>query len=181
MHEVMRRVCRSDPVPFDAVNGLVDSGWQAWLPFELLDALEALSGPAKARRSLRDSLAREPDPERQARWERFRLVAPSRLDVPLSAHGLTPQQCFALLADLGLVAGDPLRIVPAEPIELVLTLDHDELRELEALRAARAVDGVGETARDDLPALDTTFGAGVGRNDPCPCGSGRKFKRCHGA
>ena len=23
--------------------------------------------------------------------------------------------------------------------------------------------------------------AGVGRNDPCPCGSGRKFKKCHGA
>ncbi|HRF11915.1 MAG TPA: SEC-C metal-binding domain-containing protein, partial [Candidatus Accumulibacter phosphatis] len=21
----------------------------------------------------------------------------------------------------------------------------------------------------------------VGRNDPCPCGSGRKFKRCCGA
>jgi uncharacterized protein len=21
---------------------------------------------------------------------------------------------------------------------------------------------------------------GVGRNDPCPCGSGRKYKRCHG-
>jgi preprotein translocase subunit SecA len=21
----------------------------------------------------------------------------------------------------------------------------------------------------------------VGRNDPCPCGSGKKFKRCHGA
>ncbi len=20
----------------------------------------------------------------------------------------------------------------------------------------------------------------VGRNEPCPCGSGRKFKRCHG-
>ncbi|HLL12194.1 MAG TPA: SEC-C metal-binding domain-containing protein, partial [Rubrivivax sp.] len=20
-----------------------------------------------------------------------------------------------------------------------------------------------------------------GRNDPCPCGSGKKFKRCHGA
>ncbi len=23
--------------------------------------------------------------------------------------------------------------------------------------------------------------AGIGRNDPCPCGSGRKFKKCHGA
>ena len=21
---------------------------------------------------------------------------------------------------------------------------------------------------------------GVGRNDPCPCGSGKKFKNCHG-
>lgn len=24
-------------------------------------------------------------------------------------------------------------------------------------------------------------GAKVGRNEPCPCGSGQKFKRCHGA
>ncbi|MDH5798592.1 MAG: SEC-C metal-binding domain-containing protein, partial [Paracoccaceae bacterium] len=23
-------------------------------------------------------------------------------------------------------------------------------------------------------------GQKVGRNDPCPCGSGRKFKQCHG-
>jgi preprotein translocase subunit SecA len=30
----------------------------------------------------------------------------------------------------------------------------------------------GPTAGDDY--------AHVGRNDPCPCGSGRKFKRCHG-
>ena len=21
----------------------------------------------------------------------------------------------------------------------------------------------------------------VGRNDPCPCGNGKKFKKCHGA
>ena len=21
----------------------------------------------------------------------------------------------------------------------------------------------------------------VGRNEPCPCGSGKKFKKCHGA
>ena len=24
-------------------------------------------------------------------------------------------------------------------------------------------------------------GVKVGRNDPCPCGSGKKFKQCHGA
>jgi preprotein translocase subunit SecA len=28
-------------------------------------------------------------------------------------------------------------------------------------------------------AVEESF-AGVNRNDPCPCGSGRKFKRCHG-
>ncbi len=27
---------------------------------------------------------------------------------------------------------------------------------------------------------DEDFGRKVGRNEPCPCGSGRKFKRCHG-
>ncbi len=28
-----------------------------------------------------------------------------------------------------------------------------------------------------------TIGKGEqpGRNDPCPCGSGKKFKKCHGA
>ena len=31
------------------------------------------------------------------------------------------------------------------------------------------------------PATVRREGAKVGRNDPCPCGSGRKFKQCHGA
>jgi len=26
----------------------------------------------------------------------------------------------------------------------------------------------------------TYMGVKVGRNDPCPCGSGKKFKQCHG-
>jgi preprotein translocase subunit SecA len=30
-------------------------------------------------------------------------------------------------------------------------------------------------------AVATNPYAGVGRNDPCPCGSGKKFKKCHGA
>jgi len=31
-----------------------------------------------------------------------------------------------------------------------------------------------------IPTLDPKF-RNVGRNDPCPCGSGKKFKKCHGA
>ena len=36
-----------------------------------------------------------------------------------------------------------------------------------------------QTSRGSAGAGGTDF-ANVGRNDPCPCGSGRKFKRCHG-
>ncbi|NIA55396.1 preprotein translocase subunit SecA [Massilia sp. TW-1] len=37
----------------------------------------------------------------------------------------------------------------------------------------------GTTAMADDPAT-TYLGMKVGRNDPCPCGSGKKFKACHG-
>jgi preprotein translocase subunit SecA len=33
------------------------------------------------------------------------------------------------------------------------------------------------TAAAEAPVLD---GPKVGRNDPCPCGSGKKYKQCHG-
>jgi preprotein translocase subunit SecA len=37
--------------------------------------------------------------------------------------------------------------------------------------------------RPEKPAAKAPVKAGpkVGRNDPCPCGSGKKFKKCHGA
>lgn len=34
---------------------------------------------------------------------------------------------------------------------------------------------------EPVEAANTYNGEKVGRNDPCPCGSGKKFKRCHGA
>jgi uncharacterized protein len=37
----------------------------------------------------------------------------------------------------------------------------------------------GREAREVMGILERTF-AGVQRNDPCPCGSERKFKQCHG-
>ncbi len=46
-------------------------------------------------------------------------------------------------------------------------------RELEAARFAGAK-GSAEPAQRNA-------GSKVGRNDPCPCGSGKKFKKCHGA
>jgi preprotein translocase subunit SecA len=44
-------------------------------------------------------------------------------------------------------------------------------------------DAAGEAlaSREGLPPVDPKLLAGVSRNAPCPCGSGKKFKHCHGA
>jgi len=44
-------------------------------------------------------------------------------------------------------------------------------------------EALGESAADEAPAAAQPFerqGVKVGRNDPCPCGSGKKYKQCHG-
>ena len=163
------------------MSGLIDSGWAAWLPVELADAYASLNTNSAGRRDFARRLAAGPDDAARERWERFRLVAPSRVDVPETADGLTADDCFAILDQLGLVAGSPPRAIEPEPVELVLTLDHEDVRELENVRMARTLGEPASTPIDALPSLDQRFGgADVGRNDPCPCGSGKKFKRCHG-
>ncbi len=49
----------------------------------------------------------------------------------------------------------------------------------EAIAAASAVAG-GARAATVVKDKEDPF-ADVGRNDPCPCGSGKKYKKCHGA
>ncbi|MBA7590721.1 hypothetical protein ES708_32851 [subsurface metagenome] len=34
--------------------------------------------------------------------------------------------------------------------------------------------------RDEKKSQPIRIGKKVGRNDPCPCGSGKKYKHCHG-
>jgi preprotein translocase subunit SecA len=56
--------------------------------------------------------------------------------------------------------------------------DFDPTAAPEELMAPQAVTA-GTTAVSDDPST-TYMGMKVGRNDPCPCGSGKKFKACHG-
>jgi len=73
-----------------------------------------------------------------------------------------------------------------------LKLQHDEASALAAPAArqparaqAREADGSRRSPRPAAgPAPVQTYRRDrprVGRNDPCPCGSGKKYKRCHGA
>ncbi|MFM7025498.1 MAG: preprotein translocase subunit SecA [Limnohabitans sp.] len=43
-----------------------------------------------------------------------------------------------------------------------------------------APDETGEQHVTTADGFDVTRFAGIGRNDPCPCGSGKKYKHCHG-
>ena len=53
--------------------------------------------------------------------------------------------------------------------------------------AARAADTVGQVPKASQGPVKTVVKdkddpfTNVGRNDPCPCGSGKKYKKCHGA
>ncbi|MEA3337359.1 MAG: anaerobic sulfatase maturase [Chloroflexota bacterium] len=49
----------------------------------------------------------------------------------------------------------------------------------ELLRRERAPAEIMQILAAEERKLEASF-AGIGRNDPCPCGSGRKFKQCHG-
>jgi preprotein translocase subunit SecA len=82
--------------------------------------------------------------------------------------------------------------VKHEVTRLLLTVQIQSSEQAEA--AAEAIESQGEQLRNvtytapDESGEAKTFSesgaderfAGVGRNEPCPCGSGKKFKHCHG-
>ena len=54
-----------------------------------------------------------------------------------------------------------------------VSMKHAEFSSFEA-------DGSGGSASGSKSAEPIKNGERVGRNDPCPCGSGKKYKKCHG-
>jgi hypothetical protein len=72
---------------------------------------------------------------------------------------------------------DEQRLADAwESIAVSTGLDHEKVER--AVETIDEIERLGELLDDGLDAetLRTT-----GRNAPCPCGSGKKFKRCHGS
>ena len=76
-------------------------------------------------------------------------------------------------------------MLPAsELVEHLATLYPGESLEREQLvdEALFAVQDIRLYWLDHAAKPDTRrVGPKPGRNDPCPCGSGKKFKKCHGA
>ena len=82
-----------------------------------------------------------------------------------------------------------LRVEVTKKLAAVRPLSEDEQKEMmrqlllqqQALQVADANDGVPPTPLvDGFDEMDPATWGNPGRNDPCPCGSGKKFKHCHG-
>jgi preprotein translocase subunit SecA len=48
-------------------------------------------------------------------------------------------------------------------------------------KKARELEAASRSGGDASAPTQRRTGEKVGRNDPCPCGSGKKYKKCHGA
>ena len=90
-------------------------------------------------------------------------------DVRFACNGGCPKDRFAVTAD-----GEPgLNYLCPSFTNFFTHTSPAFARMAELLRSGRYADEIlGEVAAAD---------ARIGRNDPCPCGSSRKFKACHGA
>jgi preprotein translocase subunit SecA len=82
-----------------------------------------------------------------------------------------------------------LEDVPAEspdgngaPEDRVVEVGPDEPpKRKQVARAEPTIVGAGRSMQRSGEAVPVQDWSTVGRNDPCPCGSGKKFKKCHGA
>lgn len=60
-----------------------------------------------------------------------------------------------------------------------LTTQHESSTNM-GIQIADNGSGNGEAATSDRKPEPVVVGEKIGRNDPCPCGSGKKYKHCHG-
>ncbi len=96
-------------------------------------------------------------------------------DVRFACHGGCPKDRFMSTPD-----GEPGLSYLCAGFKLFFHHMDRPMRMMAALlRQGRYADEImGWYAQEDAR-LQAAFGK-VGRNDPCPCGSGKKFKHCHG-
>ena len=107
------------------------------------------------------------------------LKAQLRFEAPPPPPPPPPPQATKRYNAMGI-----LEEIPAEGANAVMDVGPAEQPATKAIEARRdpTVVGAGKT-RSLSGSNDGSSGdwSTAGRNDPCPCGSGKKFKKCHGA
>jgi preprotein translocase subunit SecA len=77
-------------------------------------------------------------------------------------------QVKELINSISVSAAQAAATVPEKETAVNFVASHEEALGIE-----------GEKSKNDAAASDPATPK-AGRNDPCPCGSGKKYKHCHG-
>jgi preprotein translocase subunit SecA len=87
-------------------------------------------------------------------------------------------------------AGIPMQEAPPQPVQQVpqqrtdMSQMHNNKADIDAAGSAYAADENDYYTEPTTPQVKRqpmVAEPKIGRNDPCPCGSGKKYKACHGA
>ncbi len=115
----------------------------------------------------------KPAPEDHDRCVQFArgFIAGAQLDPEWNGH----EARWGFVSWAALLAGRP-ELVPAD-VRAQLAGTEPALASSIEMFVLAARDSFGE-GRGRAPASTVVRAEKVGRNDPCPCGSGKKFKRC---
>jgi preprotein translocase subunit SecA len=113
---------------------------------------------------------------------RMQILGPDGQPVvePVRPRGPVPQAPPVASAARPIEADNAPReiaIPTRQPSTTIDAIEKEFARKKERELAAASRAGAGESSE---PTQRRT-GDKVGRNDPCPCGSGKKYKKCHGA
>jgi preprotein translocase subunit SecA len=113
---------------------------------------------------------------------RMQIIGPDGQPVnaaPQRPRGPVPQAPPVASAEQSPSSAAPreISISTRQPSTTIDALEKEFQRKKQRELAAASRQGGGEPAQ----AAQRRTGDKVGRNDPCPCGSGKKYKKCHGA
>ncbi len=81
------------------------------------------------------------------------------------------------------VSAEPPRHEPPPPPPAPVSIGSDDMFAGPVRHASGSAPAAAATVTSTLGPIGRSVGTvpEVGRNDPCPCGSGKKYKKCHGA
>ncbi len=115
------------------------------------------------------------DPKQEYKRESFEMFTALLEDIKFEVIGILSKVQVRQEEDVQLL--DEQRQAPRE-----MHFDHAPAPTLDAYEQSLLATEVEESEEDDDEASQPFVREGhkIGRNDPCPCGSGKKYKQCHG-
>ena len=116
----------------------------------------------------------------------LRTILRLKIDVQVQEEAAAPEEAADAEALSSVSYSQPDENIPADNLRAAAASSGVTMSMSGTASAARAADSVGAAPKPGQGRTATVVKdkndpfADVGRNEPCPCGSGKKFKNCHG-